>query len=589
MAYRTTDITDGSQVKFLLGTQADLEPYIKGTTKAANGTFYLTNDSHRLYVGNKDGKAVPVNEGVTTVDNLDLLQSTYATAHPGEFFYVTKGNILCVCAGEESGAKKFVQINNNTDSYVDKATTTISTSGSVATVSQVLHRNDSIEVNDSFKIATAKGIKVSVSEDDNKTLTLTGTTNDNFAFTVTSDGTSSTATAVLALTDSNGDKVEATIKSAKSNLLKMSKDEKGALVLEAKDQKPTALNLKATATGFSATLTNHDGMTIGGATGGTIEPQIKIGVEEANQETVNFVNGLATLNVYSKKDIDAKMKALNAMTYKGLVKSDGNTSSATSLKWSQVVNNTGTPKISIGDVYLFLDDITFTQTGSTKAEKYSAGTLAIAKSSVSGEDANGYLVGTIDWDYVESTNDTDTTYALGLNNKIVQLKEFKGDDTNVTGTIEFADGDNITAAVTNTAKDGSVNAKVVFNHNTLKPATPENTKASQNAAAVNASNVASTSTVVTVLDSIGVDAYGHINKIQTKEVTLLDTNSTINKFADTVAVASNVATITSGLQLMHGNSMVGTEKTASFKVKSNNLTLSAADNTLTIDLVWGTF
>lgn len=584
MAYRTTDITNGSQVKFLLGTQADLEPYIKGTAKAANGTFYLTNDSHRLYVGNKEGKVVPVNEGVTTVDNLTLLQSTYATAHPGEFFYVTDGNILCVCAGEQGGQKKFVQINNNTDSYVNEADTTIAASGSVATISQVLTRNDSIAVNDSFNIATAEGIKVSVSED-KKTLTLTGTTNDNFAFTVTSDGTSSTATAVLALTDSNGDKVEATIKSAKSDLLKMSKDEKGALVLEAKDQKPTALDLKATATGFSATLTNHDSMTIGG----TIEPQIKIGVEEANQETVNFVNGLATLNVYSKKDIDAKMKALNAMTYKGLVKSDGNTSSATSLKWSQVVNNTGTPKISIGDVYLFLDDITFTQTGSTKAEKYSAGTLAIAKSSVSGEDSNGYLVGTIDWDYVESTNDTDTTYALGLNNKIVQLKEFKGDDTNVTGTIEFADGDNITAAVTNTATDGSVKAKVVFNHNTLKPATPENTKASQNAAAVNASNVASTSTVVTVLDSIGVDAYGHVNKIQTKEVTLLDTNSTINKFADTVAVASNVATITSGLQLMHGNSMVGTEKTASFKVKSNNLTLSAADNTLTIDLVWGTF
>lgn len=588
MAYRTADINNGSQVQFLLGTQADLEPYIKGTSKAVNGTFYLTNDSHRLYVGNKEGKAVPVNEGVTTVDNLTLLQSTYATAHPGEFFYVTDGNILCVCAGDQGGQKKFVQINNNTDSYVETAETTIAASGSVATISQVLTRNDSIAVNDSFKIATAEGIKVSVSED-KKILTLTGTTNDNFAFTVTSDGTNSTATAVLALTDSNGDKVEATIKSAKSDLLKMSKDDKGALVLEAKDQKPTALNLKATATGFSATLTNHDGMTIGGATGGTIEPQIKVGVEEANQETVNFVNGLATLNVYSKKDIDAKMKALNAMTYKGLVKSDGNTSSATSLKWSQVVNNTGTPKISIGDVYLFLDDITFTQTGSTKAEKYSAGTLAIAKSSVSGEDGNGYLVGTIDWDYVESTNDTDTTYALGLNNKIVQLKEFKGDDTNVAGTIEFADGDNITAAVTNTAKDGSVNAKVVFNHNKLTPATPTNTKASQNAAAVNASNVASTSTVVTVLDSIGVDAYGHVNKIQTKEVTLLDTNSTINKFADTVAVASNVATITSGLQLMHGNSMVGTEKTASFKVKSNNLTLSAADNTLTIDLVWGTF
>lgn len=581
MAYRTTDINNGSQVKFLLGTQADLEPYIKGTSKAVNGTFYLTNDSHRLYVGNKEGKAVPVNEGVTTVDNLTLLQSTYATAHPGEFFYVTDGNILCVCAGDQDGQKKFVQINNNTDSYVETAKTTIAASGSVATISQVLTRNDSIAVNDSFKIATAEGIKVSVSEDQ-KTLTLTGTTNDNFAFTVTSDGTSSTATAVLALTDSNGDKVEATIKSAKSDLLGMSKDDTGALVLTPKDQKPKKLDLKAAAKGFSATLTNHDDMTIEG----TIDPQIKVGINAANQKTVHFVNGIAALDVYAKSEIDAKMLALNAMTYKGLVKSDGNTNQSAQL-WSKVVNGVDV-KVAIGDTYLFLDDITFTQSGSTKAEKYSAGTLAIAKTSTGGE-VNGVLTGTIDWDYVESTNDTDTTYALGLNDKIIQLKEFKGDDTNVTGTIEFANGNNITAAVTNTAKDGSVNAKVVFNHNKLTPATPANTKASQNAAAVNASNVASTSTVVTVLDSIGVDAYGHVNKIQTKEVTLLDTNSTINKFADTVAVASNVATITSGLQLMHGNSMVGTEKTASFKVASNNLTLSAKDNTLTIDLVWGTF
>lgn len=580
MAYRTTDINNGSQVQFLLGTQADLEPYIKGTSKAVNGTFYLTNDSHRLYVGNKEGKAVPVNEGVTTVDNLTLLQSTYATAHPGEFFYVTDGNILCVCAGDQGGQKKFVQINNNTDSYVETAETTIAASGSVATISQVLTRNDSIAVNDSFKIATAEGIKVSVSEDQ-KTLTLTGTTNDNFAFTVTSDGTSSTATAVLALTDSNRDKVEATIKSAKSDLLGMSKDDTGALVLTPKDQKPKKLDLKAAEKGFSATLTNHDDMTIEG----TVDPQIKVGINAADQKTVHFVNGIAALDVYAKSEIDAKMLALNAMTYKGLVKSDGNINQSAQL-WSKVVNGVDV-KVAIGDTYLFLDDITFTQSGSTKAEKYSAGTLAIAKTSTDGE-INGVLTGTIDWDYVESTNDTDTTYALGLNDKIIQLKEFKGDDTNVVGTIEFANGDNITAAVSNTGTSG-VNAKVVFNHNKLTPATPANTKASQNAAAVNASNVASTSTVVTVLDSIGVDAYGHVNKIQTKEVTLLDTNSTINKFADTVAVASNIATVTNSLQLMHGNSMVGTEKTASFKVASNNLTLSAKNNTLTIDLVWGTF
>ena len=578
MADRTTDINNGSQVKFLLGTQAALEPYIKGTSKAVNGTFYLTNDSHRLYVGNKDGKAVPVNEGVTTVENLTLLQSTYATAHPGEFFYVTDGNILCVCAGEEGGTKKFVQINNNTDSYVKEAKTEISVSGSTATFNQSYIRNDNITVGNTFNIATAEGITVKASED-KKTLTITGTTNDNFAFTIKSDGASSTATAVLTLTDSSKNAIDATIKSSSADLLNLTKDTDGALLLTPKDQKVKSVSVEAAAAGFSVGVTNHDNVKVSG----TIDPKIKIGVNEANQKTVSFVNGTASLDVYAKSEIDAKMLALNAMTYKGLVKSDGNTNTSAQL-WSKVVNGTDI-KVSIGDTFLFLDDIEFTQTGSSTKEKYSAGTLAIAKSSTGGENANGYLTGTIDWDYVESTNDTDTTYDLALNDKTVQLKEHKGNITNVAGSVEFASGDNITVAVIGADKS----AKVVFNHNKLTSSKTSADAVSQKAAAVASNNTASTSTEVTVLDSVSVDAYGHVSDIKTKKVTLLDTNSTINKFADSVAVASNVATITSGLQLMHGNNIVGTEKTASFKVKSNNLTLSAVDNTLTIDLVWGTF
>lgn len=578
MAYRTTDINNGSQVKFLLGTQADLEPYIKGTSKAVNGTFYLTNDSHRLYVGNKEGKAVPVNEGVTTVDNLTLLQSTYATAHPGEFFYVTDGNILCVCAGEEGGSKKFVQINNNTDSYVKEAKTDISVSGSTATFDQSYIRNDNITVSNTFNIATAEGITVTASED-KKTLTITGTTNENFAFTIQSDGASSTATAVLTLTDSSKNAINATIKSSNADLLNLTEDTDGALLFTPKDQKVKSVSVEATAAGFSVGVTNHDNVKVSGA----IDPKIKIGVNKADQKTVSFVNGVASLDVYAKSEIDAKMLALNAMTYKGLVKSDGNTNPSAQL-WSEVVNGSKV-KVSIGDTFLFLDEIEFTQTGSTAKEKYSAGTLAIAKSSTGGEDANGYLTGTIDWDYVESTNDTDTTYNLALDDKTVQLKEHKGNITNVAGSVEFASGDNIAVAVTGTDK----NAKVVFNHNKLTLKKTSADAVAQNAAAVAGNNTASTATEVTVLDNVSVDAYGHVSGIQTKKITLLDTNSTINKFADTVAVASNIATVTNSLQLMHGNNVVGTEKTASFKVASNNLTLSAKDNTLTIDLVWGTF
>ena len=110
-------ISAGKNIQFLLGTQANLEKYISGSSTAAEGTFYLTNDTHRLYVGTSLGTAVPVNEGVITVPNLDALKTI--SAHPGEFYYVTNGNILCVYTGKE-----WVQINNNTNTYV-KATDTV--------------------------------------------------------------------------------------------------------------------------------------------------------------------------------------------------------------------------------------------------------------------------------------------------------------------------------------------------------------------------------------------------------------------------------------------------------------------------------
>ena len=62
-------VDNGSNVKFLLGTQDALEGYITGSKQASNGTFYLTKDTHRVYVGTKDKVAVPVNEGVISVDD----------------------------------------------------------------------------------------------------------------------------------------------------------------------------------------------------------------------------------------------------------------------------------------------------------------------------------------------------------------------------------------------------------------------------------------------------------------------------------------------------------------------------------------
>lgn len=88
-------------LKFLRGLQSALP------TAGTDGYFYLTTDTHRLYTS-IDGKVVPVNEGVTTVANLDALASVTG-ANAGDFFYCTQENILCVFNGQT-----FVQINPDT-------------------------------------------------------------------------------------------------------------------------------------------------------------------------------------------------------------------------------------------------------------------------------------------------------------------------------------------------------------------------------------------------------------------------------------------------------------------------------------------
>lgn len=110
-----------ANVMFKLGLQSNLDTLI-ANKNATEGTFYLTKDTHRLYIGNKtaDGKVtpVPVNQGIVTVDFLGQLPEPTADL-AGEFYYVKKNkegpegidlNVLCVCNGKE-----WVQVNPQYD------------------------------------------------------------------------------------------------------------------------------------------------------------------------------------------------------------------------------------------------------------------------------------------------------------------------------------------------------------------------------------------------------------------------------------------------------------------------------------------
>ena len=112
-----------ANVSFKLGLQSAIDQLLIAKTGAEEGSFYLTSDTHRLYIGGKaspsdtDVQVFPVNEGVTTVDGLVNLP-TYDTeaqkdAAAGRFYYVADANILCVFNGQD-----WIQINANDDTGI---------------------------------------------------------------------------------------------------------------------------------------------------------------------------------------------------------------------------------------------------------------------------------------------------------------------------------------------------------------------------------------------------------------------------------------------------------------------------------------
>jgi hypothetical protein len=115
---------EGENVLFLQGTQTALNALMTNGG-ASEGAFYLTYDTHRLYIGRNDGnKIIPVavNEGVTTVANVDSLPKSGVNA--GEFYYATTENILCVFNGSQ-----FIQINTDKDTTYSLSSAAEATEG----------------------------------------------------------------------------------------------------------------------------------------------------------------------------------------------------------------------------------------------------------------------------------------------------------------------------------------------------------------------------------------------------------------------------------------------------------------------------
>ena len=155
--------TNMANVKFKRGLQANLLSYdstygivVKNGVTIEDGTFYLTTDTNRLFVGkleNGQPKLVELNQSITILDSIDALKTkNRQNTQIGQFFYIKgqkpgdvqgdldepydyhnthAGNILAVCVGFRTvngeEVADFVQVNPDTNTDTDTKLSSVST------------------------------------------------------------------------------------------------------------------------------------------------------------------------------------------------------------------------------------------------------------------------------------------------------------------------------------------------------------------------------------------------------------------------------------------------------------------------------
>lgn len=544
-----------ANVGFKMGTQDALDALLKlGTSaNAVNGTFYLTSNTNRLYIGKEDGSIAPVNEGVITVDNVAALNNI--TANSGEFYYAKAENVLCVRSGNN-----WVQINAVvTNSSLSQTASNAADGG--AALQTILVDSRGENVNQTFKVKGDGGITVTGSGD---TITVTG---DPLTLSTSTENNVASATF-------KAGGAEQTLQIAKGNDNVTVTSEDNKISISAKNTYVNKLSSLNASEGFTILGATNEGTAIEGT---TINPIIKLDSASQNStDSIKFEKGIATIPVYTvgevntirdnlTKKIDDDLKAFNAMEYKGTV----GTASTQRQELPVVADN-------VKNGYAYLVSGTLTYDGVT----YPSGALVVAEGT---EDASSGYLTDIKWSFVTGST-SDTTYSAFITTDgALNLQASTGGQP--VAVVNVVAGNEMEVAK-NAAGSGSTQVYTV-NHKTYDTADYDTTGAT--AASVMS---AVSSYEIEAITGIAV-TNGHITGVTSKKYTVKDTNVKLTSTTASVSAANNVATVTHSIILSDGAGSPITSDTgnASFVVESSSLevTTNANSNGVVMNLVWGTF
>lgn len=607
-----------ANVGFKLGLQSAVDTLLAAGTnaKAVAGSFYLTSDTHRLYIGNSDGSLAPVNEGVITVANisdLPTVSSANAAAYVGRFYYVSSKNILCVFNG-----KGWAQI--NTDTTVGKVDLALSqkTANREVKLTQTIENTDGTNttsvVDDVWSVKGGNGIYVSTATDSdgNPQLVIDGDT-----YTLGSEtsgkGIKLTLDSTKEENDSEVEILPGSFTNETDTNIEITRNAQGKVIVAAKDTSNASMEIKALADGFQTTIVD----TFGGDVTATIKPAVKYG-KNGNLEA-KYVNGVATLDVYSIDQINETLRVLNAMTYRGTIGGSGTVATKIEMlsgtdasKGCTVYKNSTEVKVSVGDMFLVVGNTTV-----YAGQTLSANTLLIART-LNNEDiegADGYIPSNkLIFDVVKSTVDIDTTYRIETSSvgsddsgaKFVLIDERTGADAGaVTLQTERSSGNatglKIVRETTASADAGNTDVWTITHDTTAFEQTTGADFGRQN---TTFNGLSAQYYNANVLTDVAVNETGHVTGFTVRKMPVYDTSSQIESIVN-AASAYNASgkwygfrTATTTEKLVTGNTNVTTDNFAfvseSLQIKtSGNVATTDGGTTvatgLQIDMVWGTF
>lgn len=553
----------GNAVKFKLGTQASLNT-LKDSQKGWEvGTFYLTSDSSRLYIGQADELAL-LNKSVEIYDDLTALKAKKTVSTKGDIAYCAKENVLAYYNGST-----WNQINPDDDTILTAIIQTVgTTTGGVKVTTGGTNSDNGKQVTAAeVTITGAKGAQVTTPN--NKAITITG---DTYTLNVQEDA-NTTNDIDLVLGSALQDDSTVHIKGG-DNVTVTKIDKSNGIQIASKD---TKLN------GIILGLNNDGELQVGASdtagTTGLLKTQ-KLGYfVDGSYYGIGSDKKQVDLPVYSKDQVDALIKKLDGMTYRGTIGTSGTTFTMDAS--FNVLKGGTAAEIHIGDMFLVQGGNLTYATGKTAG----IGDLLIATAKDKKSETNGILaIGDVEWTYVPSGDDAqiDTTYIFKAEGATDSMTVTSSNGGGVVGKIAFTAGDGIVIDSTDNGGNAPNQLSVTIKHDTYVSGTSSDKESETNGATFDNKPLTNGGTF-DVIDSVIYDN-GHITGINTKTLQTLEYKpgpDSASKDADT-----NSVTVKHTLQA--GTSLVSDDN-AKMVLKSDTLKLAASGNTVTADLVWGSF